>query len=168
LQLCGNKGVAYVTSLPNTQLMSFIETRLRKEGYALKEMAGAAHYIMSMFESCITDEKLLWILSHQHTHAQNEWSLWLDAREHVIDRSFIDGDTRWVIDYKLAVPSAERPREEFLAHQQFLYEEQLLRYRRAVSAYDKSSNTNVRRVKLALYFPAISYFLHITEFDTDY
>jgi ATP-dependent exoDNAse (exonuclease V) beta subunit len=63
----------------------------------------------------------------------------------VIDRTFVEDGTRWVIDFKSSVPSGDT--EEFLASELELYRPQMERYAEVFRRLDDLP------VRAALYFP---------------
>lgn len=67
-----------------------------------------------------------------------------------IDRTFIEEDVRWVIDYKTSSPADGQDLEEFLAAESERYRDQIAAYVTLFSAYDEK-----RKVRGALYFPMI-------------
>lgn len=78
---------------------------------------------------------------------------------HIIDRTFQEGNVRWIIDYKSAVPAAGQSLAAFAVEQKDLYEGQLRLYQRVLQAYDKSS----KQVALGLYFPLVPYWLCLAQ-----
>ena len=64
----------------------------------------------------------------------------------IVDRTFVAEGTRWIIDYKSAVPSVTESETDFLKSQEEKYRNQLARYR---SLFDHPTE-----IKTLLYFPA--------------
>lgn len=94
-----------------------------------------------------------WLLQAHQEHVC-EWPLaYIDAagqaRTAILDRSFVDQNVRWIIDYKFSEPHVEQTLADFLTTQQSAYYEQLNLYRNLLN------NENTSSVKLALYFPLI-------------
>lgn len=93
-----------------------------------------------------------WILSGRHADAHNEWALstCADGRicHHVIDRSFVDDEVRWIIDYKTASHEGGDI-EAFLDTERQRHMPQLLRYAEVVCRLES------RPVRLGLYFPML-------------
>jgi ATP-dependent exoDNAse (exonuclease V) beta subunit len=69
-------------------------------------------------------------------------------RNLILDRTFIESGTRWIIDYKTS-SHAGSDLEGFLNNEASRYREQLLRYKNALSI------TESRPIKTALYFPLL-------------
>ena len=116
---------------------------------------GAAR-VRRAVEVVLSDETGRWILSKQREAARSEWAIshvdeHLHLREYIIDRTFVDGDSRWIIDYKSAEPAPEQTLEDFLAGEEARYSPQLAAYRRAMGALDS------REIKTALYFTSLGY-----------
>ena len=102
----------------------------------------------------LADQRGRWLLSPQREQAHSEYRLSRIGpdqrlREYVIDRSFIDGGVRWIVDYKSATPRADETVQGFAARQQELYRSQLLAYRETFQAMGEE------RIGLALYFTAL-------------
>ncbi len=66
----------------------------------------------------------------------------------VLDRTFVENDTRWIIDYKTSSHSGG-DLEGFLQNEAKRYHEQLQRYKNAVAI------TESRPIRTALYFPLL-------------
>ena len=101
---------------------------------------------------CLTSEQGRWILK-SHEDAQCEYAITavLDKRPRnlVLDRTFVENGTRWIIDYKTS-SHAGGDLEGFLTNEAERYREQLQRYRDAVAM------TETRPIKTALYFPLLN------------
>lgn len=174
LQLCAYHSLDELIGEKTELLRQFILNRLRSEGLPYSELKNHAENILSLMRSLASDEILLWILSREHRHAHSEWSLWHrlsgQLRENVIDRSFVDVDTRWVIDYKTAQPSDGQNLDAFFAEQISQHHQQLLRYRDIVSDFDKHDlgDEQIKCIKLGLYFPLSQDFHHLSDLDLSY
>lgn len=102
-------------------------------------------------ENCLASEQGQWILKPRKESAC-EYTLTavLDGqvRNMVLDRTFVEGDERWIIDYKTSSHSGG-DLESFLANEKERYSAQMERYRRAMSL------TETRPIRIALYFPLL-------------
>lgn len=169
LQSAGELGIRKILSMAPERIQNFINVQLSKEGVSPSELSHYSDELMELCSTLFLDKKLQWILSEQHVQAKCEWSLWSnhsgETQEHIIDRSFIDGSTRWIIDYKSAQPTIDQSLESFVEEQFEAYAPQLLRYRELVARYDQSSQQSheVEDIQLGLYFPLIQYFAHYTK-----
>jgi len=72
----------------------------------------------------------------------------------VLDRTFVHGGERWIIDYKTSDHEGGSL-DDFLESEADRYREQLERYRRAMALSEK------RPIRTALYFPLLDHFLEI-------
>lgn len=102
-------------------------------------------------ERCLASDRGRWILA-DHTEAACEYPVTaiLDGRPSnlVLDRTFVEDGTRWIIDYKTS-SHAGGDLDTFLANEQERYRSQLRRYRKALEM------TEDRTVRTALYFPLL-------------
>lgn len=100
-----------------------------------------------------------WLLELPHQDAHVEYAISAsgpDGLQHwIIDRTFVEGGTRHIIDYKLAEPSADLT--EFLAEESERYRPQLKNYRDILTAQDGIP------CRTYLYFPLID---HLQEVET--
>ncbi|MEH6543647.1 MAG: UvrD-helicase domain-containing protein [Porticoccaceae bacterium] len=103
-----------------------------------------------------------WLLAPHPEHVC-EWPLaYVDdhgqMRTAILDRSFVADDVRWIVDYKLAEPTANESLQDFLQHQKNTYHEQLTAYQRLLenreSNVAEAGMTKIA-IKIALYFPLI-------------
>jgi ATP-dependent exoDNAse (exonuclease V) beta subunit len=97
------------------------------------------------------DSKAQWIFSnHQDTHS--EWvileKLDYSVKKHIIDYSFIDNGTRWIIDFKSASPAENESPQQFLKNQKEDYAKQLDRYTTILKQAGETLP-----IQCALYFP---------------
>ncbi|MDO6745894.1 UvrD-helicase domain-containing protein [Gilvimarinus sp. 1_MG-2023] len=74
-----------------------------------------------------------WLLNNQHESSLTELELYSKSqtatRRHVIDRTFIERDTRWIIDYKTTQKEPDEALESFVTRLKEEYRPQLERYR---------------------------------------
>lgn len=94
------------------------------------------------------------------TAGHSEWALTAcntdnSISRYVIDRSFVDATTRWIIDYKTSEPKQGQRLEDFLAQQAALYRVQLQQYAYAVGNL-RAHKLAGHDIKIALYFPLIN------------
>ena len=73
--------------------------------------------------------------------------------EYIIDRSYVADGSRWIVDYKSAMPAAGQDLSEFLQQEQQHYLPQLRRYRDAYAKMERLP------VKTALYFTSLAHWL---------
>jgi ATP-dependent exoDNAse (exonuclease V) beta subunit len=134
------------------------EPRIRSEltslGVAPTLLDEAATHVRAALQSVLADERGRWILG---THAEAASELRLTVVENgmlehvVLDRSFVDAGTRWVIDYKTS-------RHEGSDTAAFL-EEEVARYRPQLERYAQTlARIDSRQIRLGLYFPLLGSF----------
>jgi len=102
-------------------------------------------------ENCLASKQGKWILKN-HEDARCEYAITavLDnqPRNMVLDRTFIEDGTRWIIDYKTSSHGGG-DLEGFLKNEATRYREQLQRYKDAMAIAENLP------VKTALYFPLL-------------
>jgi ATP-dependent exoDNAse (exonuclease V) beta subunit len=113
-------------------------------------------------ENCLAGELGRWILG-QHEDAYCEYAITaiLDGERPasmVLDRTFIEDGTRWIIDYKTS-SHAGGDLEGFLQNEAKRYQDQLQRYRNALAL------TENRPIRTALYFPLLDRFIEVSVPD---
>jgi ATP-dependent exoDNAse (exonuclease V) beta subunit len=107
--------------------------------------------------NCLESGHGRWILApHEDSHCEYALTAVIDGRTRnlVLDRSFVENGTRWIIDYKTSSHSGG-DLEGFLDNEAERYREQLQRYRKAVAI------TETRPIRAALYFPLLDQFREI-------
>lgn len=109
-------------------------------------------------DNCLASEKGRWILAnHEDAHCEYAITAVLDGQRPVsmvLDRTFIDGGTRWIIDYKTSSHSGG-DLEGFLDNEASRYQDQLQRYRDAMAL------TETRPIRTALYYPLLDRFKEV-------
>lgn len=89
-----------------------------------------------------------WILS-PHDQAQSELELRYEDKTFIIDRTFVDKGTRWIIDYKSAIPTEGEDNASFIKRQHQTHAPQLEQYAKIVRAL------TALPIQLMLYFPLV-------------
>jgi ATP-dependent exoDNAse (exonuclease V) beta subunit len=131
-----------------------IRAELRLLGVAPAMLEEAAAHVRAALQSVLADERGRWILS---THAEATSELRLTVVENgflehvVLDRSFVDAGTRWIIDYKTSRHEGSDT-DTFLNEEVARYRPQLERYAQALARIDS------RPIRLGLYFPLLGSF----------
>ena len=122
-----------------------------------KEISG----LKDAVETMLKDNRGQWILS-THKEGQCEQPLsYFDnvsqsIKTSVIDRTFIDNDERWIIDYKYTAPMDNESEQSFGQRQIEAYRPQLNHYSQL---YQK---LGAKKVRCALYFPQTAVFIEVT------
>jgi ATP-dependent exoDNAse (exonuclease V) beta subunit len=105
-------------------------------------------------KNCTNSKVAQWIL--QQANSKSEYPLTMvvnnQAQHFIIDRTFVENDTRWIVDYKISEPAQQQTKELFLKQQQHHYQAQL-------NNYAKIFCNEPQPIKLGLYFPLIDCFI---------
>jgi len=129
---------------------------LLSEGIQKEKAESIVSRASRAIENCLASEQGRWILDN-HEEARCEYAITavLDKRPRslVLDRSFVENGTRWIIDYKTSSHGGG-DLEGFLKNEAGRYREQLARYKKAVAI------TETRPIKTALYFPMLDRLLY--------
>ncbi|WP_438951799.1 UvrD-helicase domain-containing protein [Porticoccus sp.] len=134
------------------QRMPFWNIQLRQLG--LCDTTSPLAVLERAVENCLSDPTARWILDNRHPDSATELAIDYIAangepKTAVIDRSFVDQEIRWIIDYKTASPRTGQTTQQFLAQQVAQYREQLQRYARLFE------DPGAIPVQKALYFPLL-------------
>jgi len=123
------------------------------DGLSGDMLVAAMQRCHEALERILCSERAHWILSPTHSEAKQEWALISmhkgKVAMHVIDRSFVDGGVRWIIDYKTAHHEGSEL-DHFLAEEEQRHRTQLQRYAAAVQLLEPG-----RKIRTALYFPLL-------------
>lgn len=103
---------------------------LQQKGLAGEELTHSVQRVVQNLQNALNNQQIRWALSLEREEAECEKALTssFDSIEnHIIDRTFIAENQRWIVDYKTAqTPAGDRA--EFLAEQIEIYRPQLERY----------------------------------------
>lgn len=124
---------------------------LRQEGLDGGKLDQALSRAVSALDNTIGDDRGLWILS-RHQEDQREYALSAvvqdRVRRYILDRTFVAGGARWIIDYKTGTHTGGSL-EIFLDSEQARYRTQLETYASLIRSIDS------RPIRLGLYFPML-------------
>lgn len=138
-----------------------IETIANTFQSALENKASLITKLNQALQTMQQDPKAQWIFK-AHQDAHNEWTILekqnFSIKKHIIDRSFVDNDTRWIIDFKSATPHANETAEQFLQSQIQQYQKQLQRYRNCLQQLGEQ-----HPIQCALYFPMCSLWIELAR-----
>ncbi len=128
--------------------------QLTGEGVTGEMQTAAIMQVQTNVNNALQDERGQWILKQAHADAKCEWTLTMASpdgafKDYVIDRSFVENGTRWIIDYKTAVPDHGEPTTAFINRMTEQYRGQLTQYRELLENFGKEP------VRCALYFTAL-------------
>ena len=128
-----------------------LRVALRQEGLDGDRLDEALSRAVSALTNTVRDDRGRWILS-LHQDDRREYALSRavqgSVRRYVLDRTFVDGGTRWIIDYKTGTHTGGSP-EDFLDNEQARYRTQLDTYGSLIRSMDS------RPIRLGLYFPML-------------
>ena len=125
-----------------------VRLALAQLGVTTDQLDTAVDKALRAIRNTLKDERGRWVLA-DHAEARSEWALTLNGERPshlVIDRTFIDGGIRWIIDYKTGDHHGA-DLERFLDDEQARYRDQLETYAQLLGHLDS------RPIHLALYFP---------------
>ncbi len=130
--------------------LSYAEKHLLQLGLQRHQLHQAIDLIQIALANIKADPRAHWILDPNHEDSHFEYPVTTiiknKIRHLIIDRTFIDYDTRWIIDYKTAMP----PNDD---HQAFMQAE-LAQYQSQLNAYAKAmAGLSNHPIQTALYFP---------------
>ncbi len=102
-------------SLPSLDaLHAPMQRWLRHLGHNASASVQGADLVLAALQTTLASEAGQWVLQ-AHSQAASELSLMQanesGAKNHVIDRTFVDAGTRWIIDYKLGLGDAAQSSE---------------------------------------------------------
>jgi ATP-dependent helicase/nuclease subunit A len=133
------------------KLAPTIRALLMQEGIRHGDLAAAERRVRHALGNALSDKYGRWILEKRPS-SNNEYALSavLDGQRQSIkvDRTFVEGDTRWLVDYKTSDQEGTIT-ESYLSEQVEKYREDLERYARVLRAFDGLP------VRGGLYFPLL-------------
>ena len=152
LKQIATEGVAVWNSARIERQQRVWELQLRQ--LAVADTGAAVATLTRAVETMLGDETGRWLLC---PHGESACELALGHREaegsalSVIDRTFVDGEVRWIVDYKSGEPGPGESAVDFLQRQATVYREQLQRYRSVFMRREPQ-----REIRIALYFPLLA------------
>jgi ATP-dependent exoDNAse (exonuclease V) beta subunit len=133
-------------------LRDFWRQRLSALGVSGAELQPALHRLCAALQNVLDDPRAQWLFDTSHGSIENEYPLTCveegRRRRLRIDRTFVDGEIRWIIDFKTSIHEGADV-DGFLDRELIRYRPQLLRYAAAMQALEP------RRTRLGLYFPLL-------------
>lgn len=151
LERFGTAAAPGVESLP--ALLPRLESRLAALGVETDAARAGAERAVAALRATLADERGRWLFDARHRDAQSELAL-TGVRggqivNAVIDRTFVDGGTRWIVDFKTS-PHEGGNLDGFLDDQATRYAAQLKRYAHLARGLGPEP------VRAGLYFPLLS------------
>ena len=158
LQTIGEQGL---DEWPNHSLLprhlSWCYQYLASEGVKEAKAEAIVLHASRAIENCLASTQGRWILDqHEDAHCEYKITAVLERqlKSLVLDRTFLDKGTRWIIDYKTSSHTGGDLRG-FLDNEASRYREQLHRYKAAMAMNES------RPIKTALYFPLLDRLLEV-------
>ena len=150
-------------ALTSEQKNQWYKRLLDNEGIAKEKWKEAIVLLKQLEINLQNDSKGQWLISNTHRNSQAEYEL-LACLQHrgiekrIIDRTFVAEDgIRWIVDYKSSMPAANESLEQFIGKEVLQYKSQLLQYKALIA----SLNSDDVKIKTALYFPMIPYWVEV-------
>ncbi len=135
------------------QQHAFWKIQLQQLGWNGEHLQNALQKISAVITNALNSDTGRWLLNCEHTQSACELSLMQrdqqDVKESIIDRTFIENGTRWIVDYKSSEPDAAETPEAFFAREMETYRGQLLGYKKLIAA------TETLPIKTALYLVSV-------------
>lgn len=167
LQLIGEKGVEnWTRSGGMARQVNWCRQQLLSEGVQKAKADAIIERTSVAIENCLNSDQGKWILAkHEDPECEYAITAVLDSagengeivntaetKNLILDRTFVENNVRWIIDYKTSSHSGgDLP--GFLANESKRYKEQLEGYKSAMALTEK------RPIKTALYFPLLDQLL---------
>ena len=165
LQLIGEQGLdLWEASGGISKHSNWCRQQLAREGVQEEKADAIISRAVEAIENCLASKQGRWILAkHEDAHCEHAiTAVFEKVREGesrpinlILDRTFVDNGTRWIIDYKTSSHSGG-DLEGFLKNEAGRYREQLQRYRKAMAI------SETRPIRTALYFPLLDRFCELT------
>ena len=158
LKQIGQEGIDSWPQKRRAGLSSFWKSSLKQMGIMVSTSELAS--LSAAIETMLNDAKGRWILdNHIENQCEQELS-YFDAdsqtvKTSIIDRTFVENQTRWIIDYKYSRPNDDECEQQFSQRQTEAYRGQLNHYAQLYRHIDKYS------VRCALYFPQTAVFIEV-------
>ena len=152
LRNIARKGIEHWQTQDSHHAIKHMQYILMDEGLSATWQKQAMEYCKKALQRTLKSQYAAWLLSSQHQDSQTEWPITLlkdNQSQHIIlDRSFVENGTRWIIDYKTGMHSGGHL-HHFLNDEIERYRPQLKRYAQAVSSMSHLP------IRCGLYFPML-------------
>ena len=138
--------------LPESDRVEMWRNDLRNQGFNARQIADMLETVQDQLERTVSSDTGRWLLDPNHEASQVEASYTASSGAHhrisIIDRTFIDDGTRWIVDYKTSMIPDDRDLplvEKALNHQP-----QLIRYAELFEAVDPTP------IRAAIFFTDVA------------
>ncbi|GAA5316645.1 MAG: UvrD-helicase domain-containing protein [Candidatus Pelagadaptatus aseana] len=138
------------------------QVQLQNLGVTAQHLCQAVDAVTTGLTNTLDDHTGRWLLDNSHSDSQCEQELWQAGhtpRLSIVDRTFIDGDTRWIVDYKSSEPAPGQSLKQFLQQEVDEYRVQLQHYARLYQTQENGNDNPVAasKIQTALYFPMLKH-----------
>lgn len=128
--------------------------RLQLAALGVSDAERALPLLEQAITQTLRDDVGRWLLDNSHLHSACELALCHAGPDgtvmrSVIDRTFVDKDVLWIVDYKSSRPLPGQSQAAFTALESERYRDQLSRYRQVMAAQHQG------QIRTALYFPLL-------------
>jgi ATP-dependent helicase/nuclease subunit A len=107
MEIIANQGLQAWPLTRISQSKPVMQHWLRERGHAESQVSEAATQVETLLHTTLNSEAGKWVLAARH-EAAAELAVLSQAdgeiKKHVIDRTFVEGNVRWIIDYKTGMP----------------------------------------------------------------
>jgi len=151
LQYLNDKGVREVSADDSGKYKRFWERQLRSHGLPIGKLNQGLALVNQAFEGLDSEDGRYLLADHGKKEAEKPVTAIIDgeAKDLVIDLTFLKDSERWIVDTKTSSPTDGEPETAFIARELERYREKMEQYAVAASHLDGDT------VRLALFFPAI-------------
>jgi len=163
LQLIGEHGLeSWQTRGGMRNHENWCRQQLGREGVQSEKASAILARATQAIETCLASKQGRWILEN-HADARCEYAITAvlpgsgrsQPKNLILDRTFVENDTRWIIDYKTSSHGGG-DLDGFLENEAKRYRKQLQAYKTAIAL------TETRPIKTALYFPLLDRLLEVS------
>lgn len=137
-----------------------VKSLLLQAGANPLKLSPSTQRVMTALRQTLRDARGRWILSGSHQEAHAEYAITVVEsgvdQQLIIDRSFIEKSTYWIIDYKTSEPNY-KDIMAFFQEQQEQHGPQLMRYAQAIQKLHQGSNLGGFPIQLGLYWPLLGW-----------
>ncbi len=150
LEKISNQGLAKWPLKKIDTIDNQLKVALLNLGVHEKELKNSLIKTKKALKNTLSHDVGKWILS-DHPNSENELALTIDDDKYtniIIDRTFVDDEKRWIIDYKTGDHLGKNI-EKFLEDEKSRYFHQLNKYGSVMSIHEN------RLIMLGLYFPLL-------------
>ncbi len=98
--------------LPDSQRVEMWRNELRNQGFSARDIADMLETVQNQLESTVASDKGRWLLRADHEQSAVEVAYTTSNGSQnlisIVDRTFVDEGTRWIVDYKTSMIPDDR------------------------------------------------------------